>query len=347
LTFRQRLPSPWDRRRFQLFRFAVYLPVVLLAIRRFIDCQRVAVVNYHFPDLFALGYTIARRLCLIKVKIILTFHNSDVHAISNVPRGVHWLYRLLLRDVDAIVAVSDGLRCRILKEFPEFAGKAYVIHNGVDIARFRAEAFLAPPPRLPPRYVLSVGVLDWRKGHDILLRAFALCAAVHPDVSLILLGARGDASSWIEREVRELGLEDRVLLPGAVNHGVVGHYTQGAEIFVLASRREGFPMSILEAGAFAKPVIATAIDGIPEVISHTETGQLVMPEDVDALVENLNFLLSDRTAARRLGCALRRRLAEDFTWRKVYQDYLALCESLGVEFLSDAEGAARRAGSNI
>ena len=327
-TYRIRLLSPWPSGRWlQPIWFALRLPATLLALRRLVKRERVKVINVHYPGLSALNYTIARRLGLIDAKIILTFHNSDIHAASTAPPFARRLYRVLLRGADAIVANSEGLRRRIVAEFPEFDNKSRVIHYGVDIEGFHVETSRAARPSLPARCVLSTGILDWRKGHDILLKSFARCAAAHPEVSLVLLGPPGDASDWIERTIRELGLEHRVLLPGGVPHGMVGRYLEQAEIFVLASRREGLPVAILEAGIFRKPVIASAVDGVPEMIADRETGLLVAADDIEGLAKRLDFLLINPEVARGLGDALHKRIAEDFTRRKSYEEYLAISRS--------------------
>jgi GalNAc-alpha-(1->4)-GalNAc-alpha-(1->3)-diNAcBac-PP-undecaprenol alpha-1,4-N-acetyl-D-galactosaminyltransferase len=144
---------------------------------------------------------------------------------------------------------------------------------------------------LPTPSLISVGRLDPRKGFDLLLRAFYQVHDRYPDWHLTILG-EGEIRSELEALRSELKLEDCVHLPGAVKN--VPDYLHQADIFVMSSRVEGFPMALCEAMACGLPTIATdCLSGPSDIIDRGVNGLLVPPEDVDALAAGLEALMSD------------------------------------------------------
>ena len=144
---------------------------------------------------------------------------------------------------------------------------------------------------LPTFSLISVGRLDPRKGFDLLFRAFHQIRDRHPDWQLTILG-EGEIRSELEALRSELNLEDCVHLPGAVKN--VSEYLYQADLFVMSSRVEGFPMALCEAMACGLPTIATdCLSGPSDIIDHGVNGLLVPSQDVDALAAGLDALMSD------------------------------------------------------
>jgi GalNAc-alpha-(1->4)-GalNAc-alpha-(1->3)-diNAcBac-PP-undecaprenol alpha-1,4-N-acetyl-D-galactosaminyltransferase len=144
---------------------------------------------------------------------------------------------------------------------------------------------------LPTPSLISVGRLDPRKGFDLLLRAFHQIHDRHPDWQLTILG-EGPIRSELEELRSELQLEDCVHLPGAVKN--VPDYLHQADLFVMSSRVEGFPMALCEAMACGLPTIATdCLSGPSDIIDCGVNGLLVPTEDVNALAAGLDALMSD------------------------------------------------------
>ncbi len=156
---------------------------------------------------------------------------------------------------------------------------------------------LAPPPAvataqlLPAHSLVAVGRLDPRKGFDLLLKAFHQIRDRYPDWQLTILG-EGTTRAELEDLRAQLQLTDCVHLPGAVKN--VPDYLHQAELFVLPSRVEGFPMALCEAMACGLPVLAAdCLSGPRDLIEDGVNGILVPPEDVDALAAGLDALISD------------------------------------------------------
>jgi GalNAc-alpha-(1->4)-GalNAc-alpha-(1->3)-diNAcBac-PP-undecaprenol alpha-1,4-N-acetyl-D-galactosaminyltransferase len=148
---------------------------------------------------------------------------------------------------------------------------------------------------------IAVGRLQPQKGFDLLIKAFSQLHHKYPDWQLTILG-EGPMRGELEELRSELQLTDRVHLPGQVQN--VNAYLRQADIFVLSSRFEGFPMSLCEAMACGLPVLATdCLSGPREIITDGVDGMLVAVEDVDALACGLDALMSDSPKRRRLAHA--------------------------------------------
>jgi glycosyltransferase involved in cell wall biosynthesis len=155
------------------------------------------------------------------------------------------------------------------------------------------------PPQLPPyrflpqdgKLLLCVGRLEVQKGHDLLLQSFERVAGDHPDWTLVILG-EGDWRKHLEGLVQRYGLEQRVKMPGRA--GNLTEWYSRADLFVLSSRWEGFPLALIEALAHGVPVVSfDCAYGPREVIRHNVDGLLVPAEDTEALGEALDYLMSD------------------------------------------------------
>jgi GalNAc-alpha-(1->4)-GalNAc-alpha-(1->3)-diNAcBac-PP-undecaprenol alpha-1,4-N-acetyl-D-galactosaminyltransferase len=151
---------------------------------------------------------------------------------------------------------------------------------------------------LPTPSLISMGRLDPRKGFDLLLRAFHQIHTKYPDWQLTILG-EGMIRSELEQLRSELQLVDRVHLPGAVKN--VQDYLQQADLFVMSSRIEGFPMALCEAMACGLPVLSTdCLSGPRDIIEDGVNGVLVVTEDVNALAAGLDALMSDPVKRQQL-----------------------------------------------
>lgn len=194
------------------------------------------------------------------------------------------------RRLAAHVAVGDRAATMVEGMYGLRPGSLRTIHNGVPDVPL-------PPPmedtRAGPR-VGSLARLTSQKGFDVLLRALALL----PDVTAVLVGDGPDRKS-LEQLAEQLGLRDRLEVTGWLSDP--RPLLSTLEVFVLPSRYEGFPLSVVEAMLAALPVVASDVGSVREAVIHRETGLLVPPEDVDALVGALGELLADEALRRRLG----------------------------------------------
>lgn len=174
----------------------------------------------------------------------------------------------------------------------------------------RSRAFAIPNPVLPPTgsewlgpplprpFIASIGRLDRAKGFDALLESFAAVVPEHPDWSLVILGD-GPEREALRAQAQRLGVDARILLAGV---GDAGALLADAEVYVSASRVEGFPNALLEAMASGVVVVATDCSSGPrEIIRPEVDGLLVDVDDSGAMAAALALLMRDPDLRRRLG----------------------------------------------
>lgn len=153
-----------------------------------------------------------------------------------------------------------------------------VVHCGIE-----PEAFSDPQP-LPdgPLRLISIGRFNEQKGQLVLVKAMARLKETHPDVHLTLVGD-GELRGELEQAIAAHGVEDKITLAGWLAEDQVNAALSASHILVMPSFAEGLPMVIMEAMAAARPVIATYVAGIPELVQDGETGWLVPAGDTEAL----------------------------------------------------------------
>jgi len=226
--------------------------------------------------------------------------------------------RSLLGAACHVTAVSRAARQEFLESFPEWRKRSSVVYNGP-----RPPAAELPIPRAVPRpYILCVARLAPYKGQDLLLMAWARMSGECPGWSLVLCG-RDQTRGGLRRLVRALGLQDSVILTGDLPPPQVDGLLRDCEFFVLPSRRENFPLAVLEAMRAGKAVIASAAGGTGEMLRDGIDGLLAPPCDVDALSRLMLELSRDCALRRRLG---RRALSASrkFSWRRAAAAYARL-----------------------
>jgi glycogen(starch) synthase len=185
---------------------------------------------------------------------------------------------------------------------------------------------LAPPARSPgplpfsPPRLLCLGRLVPAKGFDIALDAFAKLSATMPGLHLDIAGDGAERDALIARAER-LGLGDRVRFLGWVEPEYVYQHLNQATAVLMPSRREGLPLVALQAGLMGRPVVASRVGGLAEVVRDNLTGRLVDPEDVDGLAAATRGLLEDPDLATRMGRAARERASAVFSWDATVQAY--------------------------
>ena len=249
-----------------------------------------------------------------------------------------WIESTSYRNADAIIAVSDGMRSDVLESYP-FLDPARVktIYNGIDSDRFAPNysTRFQEMHGIDRPFALFVGRITRQKGLAHLLRAWR---RVNPELGLVIAAGNADERG-IEREVGELieelqGTRSNVWwFQSMLAHDELTELLTCAEIFLCPSIYEPLGIVNLEAMACECPVVASAVGGIPEVVVHGVTGDLVpyspKAEDFEYdIAETVNLLFSDDARRARYGRAGRERVQSQFGWDRIAQMTLSLYQSL-------------------
>jgi len=194
-----------------------------------------------------------------------------------------------MRRAAFTVAISSFGRSQLCRFAPpQLWPRLKVVHCGIDPQTF-------PPPetvRDGPLRLVSIGRFSEQKGQLVLLAAMALVKDQHPDARLVLVGD-GDMRSLIEAEIARLDLAQNISLTGWLSEADVRAELAAAQALVMPSFAEGLPMVIMEAMAAGRPVIATYVAGIPELVQPGETGWLVPAGDVQALADAILLMANE------------------------------------------------------
>jgi glycosyltransferase involved in cell wall biosynthesis len=203
------------------------------------------------------------------------------------------LRNVLYRTADAVVVLSERIRPWAETIVPR--ERVHVIPNPVALSLYGSFPL---QQKLPGRTIAAIGRLSPQKGFDVLISAFAQCACEHPNWSLIIVG-EGPERSRLTAMIEKLKLENRVTLPGRIQHTI--GFLRTVDLFVMSSRYEGFPNVLVEAMACGLPVISTRWNGATEIIQDGIDGILVPPNDPLSLAAAMRRLMSHSDERARLG----------------------------------------------
>lgn len=288
------------------------------------------VVHTHTAKAGALGRLAAlvfnltrgrRRRCAV----IHTFHGHVFEGYFRPPlsRAVRAIERLLARVTDRIIAISPSQRDDLVRRFGIARPDAtVVIPVGLDLAPLLAHASM---PSLRHEFGIGeesvvfgfVGRLVPIKNVPGLITAFSSVLSRVPDATLLIVGD-GPERPAVERAIRDLGLENRVRVPGWLEDLASIYATM--DVCVLSSRNEGTPVAVIEAMAAQRPVVATRAGGVVDVIVDGETGVLVPRDDVNALSEAMVRLARDPGLRARMGERGRQVAASRFGYERLVDE---------------------------
>jgi phosphatidylinositol alpha-1,6-mannosyltransferase len=271
----------------------------------------------------ALPEALAARLSVIggSTKYICWAHGEEV-AYARTSRELQALTRVAYRGAAAVCANSANTAAMV-RSFGVRDDLVRVVYPGVDSERFAAKAPGAEAIRR--RFVsgdelmlLTVGRLQRRKGHDLVIDALATIRDPHRSFRYVIIGD-GEERTRLEELVRGHSLESRVTFVGKVGPDALPAYYAAADIFVHPNRTEagdfeGFGIVFLEAAAAGLPVIAGDSGGAPEAVADGQTGMLVSGTDVEELRRAILALADDRELRMSFGRAGRERAAQAFSW---------------------------------
>ena len=263
-----------------------------------------------------------------------TAHRADVLDIPAQGAKSRMRVAEAIQDLDAVVTVS-----RAIGDAADAIARPKrpitVVPNGADAAVFmprdagEARRRLAVPEGGP--VISYVGKLVPRKGVDTLIEAMGLLARREGGAPHLVMAGIGPMRDGLEHRARELGVEGHLTWLGKVPHDEVGWVMSTGDVFVLPSLSEGLPTVVCEAMACGLAVVATAVDGTPEIVDDPATGLLVQPHDADGLAGALARVLDDPVLRSQMGAEALRRSEADYTWaanaRRMEDVYAAVTRS--------------------
>jgi glycosyltransferase involved in cell wall biosynthesis len=291
----------------------LFLPVTLFGLWRLTRRLGVSVVliQYAVPAHFSFGLL---RL-FSPARLFVVFQGSDAHRISSVGASGRWCYTVLLRNADGVFAVASSLLAKVRAAVPEMTPNTGIIPNGTPLVTPTVHR-----PTSEDGYAITVGVLIPRKGIDVLIRAIALLRRRGIDQRVMVVGI-GDDRQTLGALANSEGVADLVVFAGSKPHGEVLDLIVGSDFFVLASRAEGLPLVVVEAMMCGRAVVATHVDGVPDVVSDGHTGLLVPPDSPEQLADAMQRVIQDRRLREQLGAA-GRVVADRFRWSEIARRYL-------------------------
>ena len=256
---------------------------------------------------------------LTRVPVIISTEQNMWYDESWIRHQIKWILSWFSTK---IIAISDAVAQYAIKDERVDPAKLVTIISGIELERFlrlKQKSFL----RSKELKFLSIGRLEEQKDFDTL---FAACAKIRELPWTLTIVGNGSQLAYLEERVGLLGLSQKIHFYGTTDE--VEEVFVEHDVFVLSSKWEGLGLVIMEAQASAKPVIATHVGGIPELITQSQTGYLVPPSDPDALALQMADVIEQRAFAMRIGEQAREYARSHHNIKRMVMQYETLYESL-------------------
>jgi glycosyltransferase involved in cell wall biosynthesis len=222
------------------------------------------------------------------------------------------LDRFLAKFSSIIIVNSNAVKERF--KWLKDKNRLEVIYNGIDLKKF-SPSFKGEKIRkefgfsMEMPIIATIGRLDWYKAHRYFLQAAKKVKKIIPNAHFLIVGD-GDSRGYLENLTKELGLGENVIFAG--DRKDIPDILSSVDLFVLSSVSEGFGRVVVESMACEKPVVATRVGGIVEIVEDGITGKLVPPKNSQALAEVIIELLNNKREAKNMGIAGRKRAERMF-----------------------------------
>jgi glycosyltransferase involved in cell wall biosynthesis len=287
----------------------------ILKLRRLLAARHVRVIHTHLFECGVLG-RIAAWLAGTPIRV------THEHGKTVWKKWHHRLFeRLAIGATDLRIAVSEDIRDRRVRQEGTPAAKIAVVGNAVEPSQFEVPG----PVRRAKRQELgvegcfvigTVGRLVEAKAYDLLLEIAREVCDARPEVRFLVVG-EGDLGRRLRAMRDSLGLAERVIFLGMRSD--IAELLSAMDLYVITSRREGLPISLIEAMMASKPIVATAVGGIGETIASGTDGILVGIDDKPAFVRELMALIGDRDRLRMMGLKAREKAVARYAARAVLE----------------------------
>jgi len=259
--------------------------------------------------------------CTGGARYVCWVHGEEI-SYADTSRELRILMRLVHSGAAALIANSRNT-ASIMEAFGIPRDRIDIVSPGVDATKFRpglpgAAALRARWANAGQLLLLTVGRLERRKGHDLVLRALASDALRTASIRYLIVG-EGEELPRLQAMTSELGLTERVTFIGRVEDDALPAYFSAADIFVHPNRSEGessegFGLVFLEAAAAGVPTIGGVTGGVPEALERDVTGLIVSGTDAEELAQSIRSLASSPELRSAMGKAGRARAERDFSW---------------------------------
>ncbi|MFO0701279.1 MAG: glycosyltransferase [Nitrospira sp.] len=292
----------------------------ILQLARVVRASGIQVIHAHEFYMNVLGAAVS---LLTGVPLISTVHGKNYYPEK---RRRQLLYRWVASRASSVVTVSEDLKAFFCRVTGVAASGVTVIPNGIDTDIWSpvvSDAALRAGYGIPTNAMVvgAIGNLYPVKRHIDLVRALPLLKTACPNIHVVILG-RGDQKANLEREADSLGVADRLHLVGFQENA--RRWMNVMDCYVMPSENEGMPLSLLEAMSAQLPVIVTAVGGIPEVVTHEESGWLLPAHQPEVLAKTIIHVLTNRLEAQAVAARGRARVETRFSADAMARGYGAL-----------------------
>ncbi len=301
------------------------MPLLIYFLRHYLSKNDFDIIHGH--GIISFGYLFAKKLRLVSSKpFVYTLYGlgwkhwaslqSRSPHLVRFQRFTHIMDKECAQKADHVIAISKNTALDAIKEYKVIPNKINVIPGGVDKTNldnhFTSGEILENMEN--KQVILFVGSLSEQKGLTYLIKAAKIVLNKFPDTVFLVIG-RGKKDPF-ENIVNQLGIATAFSFLGEKPHNEIRKYYESADIFVLPTLYEGFGLVYTEAMAAGKPIVATKIGPIPEIIIDGKTGLLVKPKAIKDLAKAMIMLLANKDAAKKMGALGKERVKRLFTWEK-------------------------------
>jgi glycosyltransferase involved in cell wall biosynthesis len=295
-----------------------------LRLRRLLKQEKPNILHTHLPRADLLGFL--THLSGFSGLWVCSVH--DIHSKSWRGRWALPLFGQVWSQANRVIAISEAVKDWLVQNYGLLPERVHVIYYGIG-----PEQWFPPVRDLRSAWGLegkplvgSIGRLEPRKGHDVLIRAMPSVVQQFPQTTLLIAGH----DPWgygqvLERLVTQLGMERHVRFLGF--HNDVTSFLHAIDVFALASRSEGFGQVVIEAMAAGKPVVVSRTPPLTEIVVDGETGFWAEPEDPGSFAEKILWLLSHPEEARAMGHRGKERVRTFFSAARMAEETVGVYEA--------------------
>ena len=311
---------------YPIFKYPPYALGIATKLVELVEAYHLELIHAHYAVPHAASAYLAKQILNgHSIKTVTTLHGTDITLVG-VDQSFHRVIKFAIEESDGVTAVSNYLKRRTVEEF-DIRREIRVIYNFVDTAGTSQKPTICKRESFAPNgEKIVMHASNFRAGKSVgdVVRIFARVRE-HIPSKLVLIG-EGPERLFIQQLVKELKLTDDVLFLGAQDD--TEPLFLCADLFLLPSEQESFGLTALEAMNCGVPVIGSEIGGLPEVITHGETGYLFPVGEVNKTAEKSIELLSSPEKHESFKQQARKRATQSFSADQIIPQYEAFYEEI-------------------